>query len=108
MVQKPKKTESEMPGPKKVEPAKRFSDREIVETINANDYTVRLIRCDTENTATVAVLKDGRSIGRYEIMECESGVIDDVLVVTNIGGPRFNGIGLGKPLLQIGYLVPAD
>jgi hypothetical protein len=109
MVQKPKDPESTVNGSVKArEPVKRFAERGIVETINGNAYAAWIVKSNMDNNVVVAVLKDGRSIGRYSLEEFESGIIDDILVVTNIGGARFNGIALGTPQLHIGYAMPVD
>lgn len=105
MVQKPKDTGKEMPGPVKVEPAKKFSGRERLERIAAS-YDVHLVGSNEKNDAIIVVLKGGRELGRYCIAEGETGLIDDTLVVSNLGVVKFNNMVMGGPQLYIGHVVP--
>ena len=106
MVQKPKEPE-EMPGLKKAEPARKFAEREKIDRI-ATSYDVQIIASNLKNDAVVRIMKEGRLLGHYSIEEGESGVIDNALVITNLGGSRFRGTAMSDPEIYISYIVPLD
>jgi len=107
MVEKPKDSCKEMPGLIKPEARKKFAERERLERL-ASAYDVKLASSNNKNDAFIVVLKNGMPIGRYCVEEGETGIIDGILVITNMGGTTVGGIGLGNPQLHIGYAVPVD
>ncbi|MDD5172015.1 MAG: hypothetical protein PHF60_03185 [Candidatus ainarchaeum sp.] len=107
MSQKSKDTTKDMPGLAKVEPpVRKFAGRTLPE-LTISPYDVILNHSNRNNDAHVVVMRDGRELGRYTIPEFETILVDAVMI-TNIGGTRFSGMGLGNPKLHIGYATQVD